>query len=298
MQLVDFIITVFCKIDDMLKNILKDKRLRQRGPQPKLSDSELITMEVVGEFLGKDCDEDIHSYFQTHWSDLFPFIPHRSVFVRQSANLWAIKGKLREQFLAALMPGERKGLRIVDGFPIPVCNFRRAYFSKIFKGDADYGYCASKSLHYYGFKGHLLVDVSGAIVALVVTAANVDEREAFFDMAHLVPFKGIGDRGYILRESHKQELRLMGVELETPLRDNMKETRPKKYLRCLNKTRRIIETVIGQLSERFHIEKVRARDLWHLTNRIGRKLLSHTVAHVIARSQGFLGLCFDNLITI
>lgn len=77
----------------------------------------------------------------------------------------------------------------------------------------------------------------------------------------------------------------------------MHETRSPKYLRCLNRTRRIIETVIGQLTERFHIEKVRARDLWHLTNRIGRKLLSHTVAHVIARIQGIPGLRLDNLIT-
>lgn len=297
MQLIDFIITVFCKIDDMLKNILKDIRLRQRGPQPKLSDSELITMEIVGEFLGKDCDEAIHSYFKIHWSNLFPFIPDRSVFVRQSANLWAVKTRLRERFAAILLADNSSDLRIIDGFPMPVCNFRRAHFSKVFKGDAHYGHCASKNLTYYGFKGHLLIDASGTIVGLTVTAANVDEREAFFDLADLVPGKGIGDKGYILRESHRQELREMGVELETPLRDNMHETRPQKYLRCLNKTRRMIETVIGQLTERFHIEKVRARDLWHLTNRIGRKLLSHSVAHIIARIQGIPGLRLDNLIT-
>lgn len=297
MQLIDFIITIFCKIDDMLKNILGNKRLRQRGPRPKLSDSELITMEIVGEFLGKDCDEDIHSYFKTHWSNLFPFVPDRSVFVRQSANLWAVKAKLRERFVAMLLTDNSSNLRIVDGFPMPVCNFRRAHFSKVFKGQAHYGHCASKNLTYYGFKGHLLINASGAIVGLTVAAANVDEREAFFDLADLVPGKGLGDKGYILRESHKQELREMGVELETPLRDNMHETRSPRYLRCLNRTRRIIETVIGQLTERFHIEKVRARDLWHLTNRIGRKLLSHTVAHVIARIQGIPGLRLDNLIT-
>jgi hypothetical protein len=43
------------------------------------------------------------------------------------------------------------------------------------------------------------------------------------------------------------------------------------------KVRRLVETVIGQLSEQFHIEKVRARDLWHLTSRSARKILSHTV---------------------
>ena len=140
-ELIDFIITVFCKIDDMLKDIFKNNRLRQRGPQPKLSDSEVITIEIVGEFLGKDCDEDIHAYFKTHWSNLFPCISERSVFVRQSANLWAVKQKLRQQFLATLF-SENAGLRIIDGLPMPVC------------------------------------DPDGVIVDMTVTAANVDEREA------------------------------------------------------------------------------------------------------------------------
>ena len=61
-----------------------------------------------------------------------------------------------------------------------------------------------------------------------------------------------------------------GVSLHTPLRDNMKDDRPKEVVKTLNNTRRIVETVIGQLSERFKIEKVRARDLWHLTVRAGR----------------------------
>jgi len=44
-------------------------------------------------------------------------------------------------------------------------------------------------------------------------------------------------------------------------------------------TRRLIETVIGQLTERFHIEKVRARDTWHQCSRFWRKLLAHTAKY-------------------
>jgi hypothetical protein len=43
------------------------------------------------------------------------------------------------------------------------------------------------------------------------------------------------------------------------------------------RVRRKIETVIGQLNQRFQIEKIWARDMWHLANRFVRKLLSHTV---------------------
>jgi len=41
--------------------------------------------------------------------------------------------------------------------------------------------------------------------------------------------------------------------------------------------KRLVETVIGQLTERLHIEKVRARDTWHFANRFIRKVLAHTI---------------------
>lgn len=59
MSLEDFIITVFCWIDDQLAACVGDQRLRQRGFAPALRDSEVITLEVVGEFLGLDADVQI-----------------------------------------------------------------------------------------------------------------------------------------------------------------------------------------------------------------------------------------------
>jgi hypothetical protein len=56
MFILDFIITVFCLIDDEYK--ILDKPLRKRGFKPALSDSEVMTMEVVGEFLGIDTDKN------------------------------------------------------------------------------------------------------------------------------------------------------------------------------------------------------------------------------------------------
>ncbi|MGA8163715.1 MAG: IS982 family transposase, partial [Waddliaceae bacterium] len=62
-------------------------------------------------------------------------------------------------------------------------------------------------------------------------------------------------------------------------------------------TRRLIETVIGQLSERFHIEKVRARNLWHQASRFWRKLLAHTVCIKQNMELGNEPLQFEGLIT-
>lgn len=72
MSIEDFIIAIFCLIDDELEKMLKGKTLRQRGRIPNLTDSEVITMEIVGEFLGNDSDKSIWEYFKNHWQHFFP----------------------------------------------------------------------------------------------------------------------------------------------------------------------------------------------------------------------------------
>ncbi len=42
----------FWLIDDLLPVATEHQRLRQAGPAPRLSDSEVITMEVIGMSLG------------------------------------------------------------------------------------------------------------------------------------------------------------------------------------------------------------------------------------------------------
>ena len=60
MPLENFIITVFCWVEEHWGLVSGGQRLRQRGFAPKLTDSEVITMEVVGEFLG--LESDLHLY--------------------------------------------------------------------------------------------------------------------------------------------------------------------------------------------------------------------------------------------
>ena len=123
MDLSTFIVAVFCLIDDRLKG----KRIRSRGPAPKLSDAEVLTIEVVGEFLGLDTDQDIHLFFRRHYGEWFPTLGevHRTTFSRQAANLWKLKERLWQELLA-LAPHE-PAFSLVDSMPLPVCLFARAY---------------------------------------------------------------------------------------------------------------------------------------------------------------------------
>jgi hypothetical protein len=102
---------------------------------------------------------------------------------------------------------------------------------------------------------------NGIISGITVTASNQDEREALWEVVEPIEGLLVGDKGYI-KEFLKEELQIFkNIQLETPLRSNMKDERNPEMVKILMSIRRLIETVIGQLSERFHIEKVRARDL-------------------------------------
>ena len=161
--------------------------------------------------------------------------------------------------------------------------------------EAKHGYCAAKKQTYYGFHGHLLISATGVISGFSLTPANSSEREALWDFVPTVNGLLIGDKGY-LSQSLQQELRTVGITLETTLRSNMPDPRPPAWVKLLLRTRRLIETIIGQLVERFSIEKVWARDLWHLTSRLNRKLLAHTLCRWLNR-HSLDPLRFEQLVT-
>ena len=55
----EFIIAVFCCVDDLLEEITQGKPIRERGFAPALADSEIITMEIVAEYQGINADQAI-----------------------------------------------------------------------------------------------------------------------------------------------------------------------------------------------------------------------------------------------
>lgn len=294
MSIEDFIITVYCLVDEMLKLVVKQK-LRHRGFEPHLSDAEILTMEIIAEFLGIDTDKGAWEYFHRHWQHWFPYLGSRSNFAKHAANLWQVKQSIQKS-LAEQLGAFSDLLHLADGFPIPVCHFKRSHFSPLFKSEAAYGYCASKSEKYYGFKGNLLINSEGAITGITATAANVDERESLWDLIGGIQGMVIADKGLIGADYREELMKFSGINLQTAVRNNMEEARSPEWVRWLVSTRRLVETVIGQLTERFHIERVRARKLWYFTNRIARKILAHTICFLINKRNGNPPLQFDLLV--
>lgn len=296
MPIDEFIIWMYCCVDRHLSNVTSGHKLRSRGFPPALSDSEVITMELVGEFLGIDTDKGIWQYFKNHWRHFFPTIGSRANFAKQAANLWHVKQLIQERILCGLGSVD-EALHIIDGFPMPVCHFRRAKRSRIFRDvqQATYGYCASKNETYYGFEGHIVITKSGVITGYTVTKPNI-ERQASFDCVRNIEGLLLGDKGYI-GDHYSEELKIENIQISAPSRKNMADDETPGFRKYLNNTRRRVETVIGQLVERFSISKVRARDIWHLTTRIVRKILSHTLAMALLREHDLGVMSLDNILS-
>ncbi|SET49889.1 hypothetical protein SAMN02583745_02552 [Thorsellia anophelis DSM 18579] len=66
----------------------------------------------------------------------------------------------------------------------------------------------------------------------------------------------------------------------------MRDKLPKNIRNFWNDKRRIIESTIGQLAEKFNIERTFARTMLSFTNRLSRKILSHKLATLFNKEQG------------
>jgi IS5 family transposase len=266
------IIELYLTLESACEAVTQGKRLRQRGPQPDLTDAEILTIEIFGEMQGHHDDAAIWRYAKAHWQEWFPGLGSYKAFVKQCANLVHLKQQIFGRLFAP-----QDNIHITDGVPMPVCHLARAGRSKLFKGEAAFGFCAAKDEHYYGFKGHVIVNFSQQVVGFTLTAANIDEREVLDNIRGLLAGLLIGDKG-LLSQARQAELANDGIDLQTPLRDNMVDPRPKRVIQRLLKTRRRVETVIGQLVEFFGFAACKARDLWHLTAKLLRKLLAYNLA--------------------
>lgn len=292
MTLEDFIIFVYCFIEEKMTIITKDLKIRKAGFPPSLSDAEAITMEVIGEFIGLHQDKQIWAYFRCHFQEWFPNLKSRSSYVKQCSGLLTIKNILLGNLFKS---ASKANLHMVDGVPMPVISWARARRGKCFREHANYGYCASKDMHYYGFLGHILIDEEGKIASFMMTPANGSEREALQVMSTNISGMVVGDKGYLGQEL-KTELASKNIDLQTPLKQNMTDTRSKAFLKWIVSTRRLVETVIGQLTERFAINKIKVKNYWCLQSRVVRKLLAHTIATFCAKTLRLLPTQFDKIV--
>jgi hypothetical protein len=216
-------------------------------------------------------EKAIYKYTSNHWLSWFPLLPHYQNFRRQSANLcW-----LKEQLIALLWPvGD---VHIIDGVPLPLCAFARARHCKRLRESAAYSYCAAKKMTFWGIKGYPLMRLDGVICSFWSMPANVDERCVLDYLPNAVTGLLLGDKGFQLKEFKHQELLEKNIQLLVPSRKNMAKTMPEHTENHLKNVRRLIETDIGQLCERFALNRIKARSNLAFFGALFRKILAYNL---------------------
>jgi hypothetical protein len=292
----NFIIRVYCLICEHYQVIRRTDRLRRGGFAPALSDEEVITIEICGEYFKCGTDKDIFDYFRAHYRHFFPHLRDRTLFVRQAANLWRVKAEIQRR-LTVVSGQAADPVQVIDTLPLPVCVYTRSQRDHCFKPDADYGYCAAKDMLYYGFKLGLRIARSGMITHFPLLPARPHDVQFLDDL--LEGFTGMvpADRGFI--DAFRQALlaERHGIIVITAPRRGMTTPHSSSVLKVCAHIRKCVETVGSHLTERFAVTRIRAHDLWHFQHRLIRKILAHTVGVFLNLQLGRPPLDLDGLMT-
>lgn len=174
------------------KHIPKEVKHRRNKQYAKMSDAEIITIQILIECLGKTQNSG-YRYLQSNYPNLVNYV-ERSRFNRLIKALFTVIKYIRQK----IKRNKNCEYKIVDSFPLIVNKFGRAHFGKRLREYSSYGYCASKKERYYGMKVHVITDLYGNPIEYLLTKAEVDDREALYELSETIYIDTLfGDKGYV-----------------------------------------------------------------------------------------------------
>ena len=266
------------KILEYIKSNTNKESFLQQIRKPKLTDIEVISINLTAEYMGIDSECQL---FREMPESLLSQI-ERSVYNKRRRKLFFAIDEIRSIISEKFNQFEQ--YYVVDSMPLEITKLSRSSRSKICKAKyetaPDKGYCASQNTSYYGYKLHAVCSINGIIKSLDISKASVhdihylkDIKQQFSDCVIL------GDRGYISSEYQYDLFETKQIKLEVPMRINQHNYRKQPYL--FRKSRKRIETFFSQLCDQFMIRRNYAKSFDGFKTRILSKITAFTTIQAI-----------------
>lgn len=169
------LIAVYCMVDDFLPE-------RQGNARRRISDAELITLCIAQAMMGIPSDARFLRAARRQLGHLFPHLPERTAFHKRRLRLSGVIEAMIREF-ARHSPGFYDDLLLVDSTPVECARSRETVkrggassLADALANAADYGYCASHSRFFWGFRLHAIFALDGTPRALALTSPKIDEK--------------------------------------------------------------------------------------------------------------------------
>jgi Transposase DDE domain len=279
------LIAVFCAADDLLPK--KPKNARRI-----VTDAEVVTLCVAQSMMGIPSDARFIGAARKRLGHLFPQLPDREGFYKRREGLSDMIEALIAEF-ARHCPGSTDDVLLVDSTPVECARSRQTVkrggcsgLSDALSNAADYGYCASHSRYFYGFRLHTLFAMDGTPRALALTSPKIDEKQVCLELvARCQRQPGqiltlIGDKNFRGKQ-FEADLVAMDAHVHRPRRKD----EPGKGLH-LAPIRQRIESIYWTAKDILTLERHGARTLHGLRTRLVCRFLALAAAIALNHRLG------------
>jgi len=272
----DLLLTaVFCTADDLLPE-------RKKNARRRLTDAEVVTLCVAQSIMGVTSDERFVRIAARRLGHLFPGLTRRSGFHRRRGRLTETIEALISSF-ACRCPGWHDDLVLVDSTPVECARSRETVkrggsscLADALTDAADYGYCASHSRWFFGFRLHTLMAPDGTPRMMALTSPREGEREVCLRLLGRMNREGpltiLGDKGYAGADFEADAAEL-GARVVRPRRRDEPQGGPH-----LAPLRQRIESIYWTAKDILALERHGARTLRGLRVRIASRFLALAAA--------------------
>jgi hypothetical protein len=273
---------IFVQVDDWYQEKGQQLLKGKVGRKPAFSDSEVITLMVAEDYIPYPAETQYLGYVRANHGALFPRLLTQSQFNRRARRLRYLVEAMRRDWLMELGV-EQATMYLIDTKPIPVVGYKRSKGRSKFRGSADFGYCESRKLHYFGYKLVMITTLEGLPVVYDLVPANTEERQAAEAVIDRIANAAlIGDKGFLGVEWQAQIVEQTGNTIITPKRKNQKIQHPDGFECLLNTVRERIEGVFHELQNTGrNLERFLAKTVIGLATRVIAKVTAHLLKHIL-----------------